>query len=129
MHGNSKINKSNYETAVKVRHSVGGIREHSVRTLVERGLRPVDGGFTWRSDPRLKIRSRHYLTEEQSCAFLREITAPVLLIEAENTQRDEWKKLFIKRIPYVKNLQHCIVSGDHHLHLDNPEDVSAVILK
>jgi len=120
---------NDFESAVKVRHSVGGIRENSVRTLVDRGLRPVDGGFTWRSDPRLKIRSRHYLTEEQSCAFLREITAPVLLIEAENTQRDEWKKLYIKRIPYVKNLRHCIVSGDHHLHLDNPEDVSAIILK
>jgi len=115
------------ETAVKVRHHVGGIEESSVRTLVARGLQPVDGGFTWRSDPRLKIKSRHYLTEEQACAFLEEITAPVLLIEAENAKQDQWKELLRKRIPYVKNLQHRKVSGDHHLHLDNPQEVAAVI--
>ena len=115
------------ETAVKVRHHVGGIEESSVRTLVARGLQPVDGGFTWRSDPRLKIKSRHYLTEEQACAFLEEITAPVLLIEAENSKQDQWKELLLKRIPYIKNLQHRKVSGDHHLHLDNPQEVAAVI--
>ena len=115
------------ETAVKVRHHVGGIEESSVRTLVARGLQPVDGGFTWRSDPRLKIKSRHYLTEEQACAFLEEITAPVLLIEAENAKQDQWKELLRKRIPYIKNLQHRKVSGDHHLHLDNPQEVAAVI--
>ncbi len=115
------------ETAVKVRHHVGGIEESSVRTLVARGLQPVDGGFTWRSDPRLKIKSRHYLTEEQACAFLEEITAPVLLIEAENAKQDQWKELLLKRIPYIKNLQHRKVCGDHHLHLDNPQEVAVVI--
>ena len=114
------------ETAVKVRHHVGGIEESSVRTLVARGLQPVDGGFTWRSDPRLKIKSRHYLTEEQACAFLEQITAPVLLIEAENAKQDQWKELLLKRIPYIKNLQHRKVSGDHHLHLDNPQEVAVV---
>jgi pimeloyl-ACP methyl ester carboxylesterase len=109
------------------RHQVGGIEESSVRTLVARGLREVDGGFTWRSDPRLKIKSRHYLTEEQARAFMQEITAPVLLIEAENAKQDQWKELLLKRIPYIKNLQHRKVSGDHHLHLDNPEEVATLI--
>ena len=117
----------NVETAVKVRHHVGGIEELSVRTLVARGLQSVDGGFTWRSDPRLKIKSRHYLTEEQACAFLQQITAPVLLIEAENAKQDQWNELLHKRIRYIKNLQHCKITGDHHLHLDNPEEVAAVI--
>ena len=106
------------ETAVKVRHHVGGIEESSVRTLVARGLKPVEGGFTWRSDPKLKIKSRHYLTEEQACAFLREITAPVLLIEAENSKQDQWKELLLKRVRHVKILHHRKVPGDHHLHLD-----------
>jgi len=72
----------NMETAIKVRHNTGSIAVSSVRTLVARGLRIVDGGFTWRSDPSLKIRSRHYLIKEQACAFLQKISAPVLLIEA-----------------------------------------------
>jgi len=115
------------ETAVKVRHHVGGIEESSVRTLVARGLKPVEGGFTWRSDPKLKIKSRHYLTEEQACAFLREITAPVLLIEAENSKQDQWKELLLKRVRHVKILHHRKVSGDHHLHLDKPQEVASVI--
>ncbi|MBC8259122.1 MAG: alpha/beta hydrolase [SAR324 cluster bacterium] len=115
------------ETAVKVRHHVGGITKSSVRALVSRGLQPVDGGFTWRSDPRLKIKSRHFFTEEQACAFLQKITAPILLIEAENAKVEPWSDLLQKRIPCTKTLQHRIVAGEHHLHLDNPEAVAKVI--
>ena len=115
------------ESAVKARHQVGGILKSSVRPLVERGLRPVNGGYTWRSDPILKSKSRHYFTEEQAQAFIKEITAPVLLIEAQHTDRDYWYELLQKRLPYVNNLQHQIVPGGHHLHLDNPEPVAKAI--
>ena len=117
------------ETAVKVRHYVGGIEEMSVRTLVARGLEPIEGGFTWRSDPRLTIKSRHYLTEEQACAFLQQITAPVLLIEAENAKQNQWKELLLRRKHYIKNLEHRKILGNHHLHLDNPKEVATVILE
>ena len=117
------------ESAVKVRHQVGGILKSSVRPLVERGLKPVNGGYTWRSDSILKSKSRHYFTEEQAQAFIKEITAPVLLIEGENTEKDYWYELLQKRMPHVKNLQHQIVPGGHHLHLDNPEPVAMAILE
>ena len=117
------------ESAVKARHQVGGILKSSVIPLVERGLRPVNGGYTWRSDPILKSKSRHYLTEEQAQAFIKEITAPVLLIEGEHTEKDYWYELLQKRMPYVKNLQHQIVPGGHHLHLDNAEPVAMAILE
>ena len=115
------------ESAVKARHQVGGILKSSVRPLVERGLKPVNGGYTWRSDPILKSKSRHYFTEEQAQAFIKEITAPVLLIEGENTEKDFWYELLQKRMLHVKNLQHQIVPGGHHLHLDNPEPVAMAI--
>ena len=115
------------ESAVKARHLVGGILKSSVRPLVERGLKPVNGGYTWRSDSILKSKSRHYFTEEQAQAFIKEITAPVLLIEGENTEKDYWYELLQKRMPHVKNLQHQIVPGGHHLHLDNPEPVAMAI--
>ena len=115
------------ESAIKARHQVGGILESSVRPLVERGLQPINGGYTWRSDPILKNKSRHYFTEEQAQAFIKEITAPVLLIEAEHTEKDYWYELLQKRIPYVNKLQHQIIPGGHHLHLDNPEPVAMAI--
>ena len=115
------------ESAVKARFQVGGILKSSVRPLVERGLQPVNGGYTWRSDPILKSKSRHYFTEEQAQAFIKEITAPVLLIEAEHTEKDYWYELLQKRMPYVNKLQHQIIPGGHHLHLDNPEPVAMAI--
>ncbi len=115
------------ESAVKARHQVGGILESSVRPLVERGLQPLESGYTWRSDPILKSKSRHYFTEEQAQAFIKEITAPVLLIEAEHTEKDYWYELLQKRMPYVNKLQHQIIPGGHHLHLDNPEPVAMAI--
>ena len=117
----------NFKTAVKVRHSVGGILESSVRTLVSRGIKPIRGGFTWNSDPRLKIRSRHYFSEEQCIAFLKKIKAPVLLIEAERKKKDSWKELYRKRIHYLNNLDHKILNGEHHLHLDNPKPVALAV--
>lgn len=115
------------KSAVKARHQVGGILESSVRPLVERGLRSVTGGYTWRSDSILKSKSRHYFTEEQAQAFIKEITAPVLLIEAKHTEKDYWYELLQKRMPLVNNLQHQIIPGGHHLHLDNPEPVAKAI--
>ena len=91
------------------------------------GLNPVNGVYTLRRDSILKSKSRHYFTEEQAQAFIKEITAPVLLIEGENTEKDYWYELLQKRMPHVKNLQHQIVPGGHHLHLDNPKPVAMAI--
>ena len=120
---------SDFKTAVKVRHSVGRISEDSVKTIVSRGLKPVIGGFSWNSDPRLKMKSRYYFTEEQSIAFLKKIKAPVLLIDGEGRGKNLWKDSYRKRMSYIKNFHHSIVSGDHHLHLDNPEAVAEAIRK
>ncbi len=106
---------------------MGGILESSVRTLVSRGLKPVSGGYTWNSDPRLKIKSRYYFSEEQCNAFLKAIEAPVLLIDAESSEINLWKERFRKRTNYLKNLDHRIVNGDHHLHLDDPDSVALEI--
>ena len=116
-----------FESAVKVRYSLGGILESSVRTLVSRGLKPVSGGYTWNSDPRLKIKSRYYFSEDQCNAFLKAIEAPVLLIDAESSEINRWKESFRKRTNYLKNLDHRIVKGEHHLHLDDPESVALEI--
>ena len=73
------------------------------------------------------MKSRYYFTEEQSLAFLQKIKAPVLLIDSKGSKKDLWKESYRKRICYIKNFHYRIVSGDHHLHLDNPEAVAEVI--
>ena len=46
--------------AVKARHLVSEMDESSVETLVSRGLKNNGKNFVWRSDPRLRVKSRNY---------------------------------------------------------------------
>ena len=101
--------------------------ESSVNRLVERGLRKTETGYCWRSDQRLMLRSRIYLCEDQVCAFLRDITSPVLLIEAEHGRENRWRELVRRRLPEIPRLQRRILPGEHHLHLDNPKPVAMEI--
>ncbi len=61
----------------------GGLSRDASALLSERGLMPVDGGWTWRADSRLRLTSSLRLTEEQVEGFVRAIQAPVCLILGE----------------------------------------------
>ena len=57
--------------------------EPSARLIVEHGLRQLDGGWTWTTDARLRIRSPHPYSEEQVLAMIAAVDCPVLAIRAE----------------------------------------------
>lgn len=115
------------EEAVRARHAVGGISEVAVQTLVKRGLEPCEGGFTWRTDPSLRVKSRHYFTEDQVRSFVKALECPVLAIEAAQTTLEYWRDLIRERSKLVPQVTHTVVPGQHHLHLDDPEPTAAVI--
>ena len=98
-----------------------------METLVARGLGENTDGLVWRSDPRLRIKSRLYLSEAQILQMIQDITAQVLVIEAEDTDTRRWVDLLRSRLGYVKNLDHRILPGGHHLHLDEPQSVASAI--
>lgn len=98
----------------------------SARILVARGLIEQDGGFEWRADPRLRIDSRLRMTEEHVHAFLRAIACPTLLIVAEQG----WPTIpavFAARTQAIAGLELVKLPGRHHLHLDDPEPVAALL--
>lgn len=106
------------EAAEKARE--GGVLPLSslaARQLVSRNLRPVDGGWTWRTDSQLRLHSLSALTEEQVLANLSAIAVPVLLLQAEDglVKSDD---RYRRRIAAVKRIEHRRVPGTHHLHLD-----------
>ena len=115
-----------YEQAAKSRQLAGDLSYPAALTLAKRGLAPVDGGFVWRSDPSLKLKSPSYLTEEQVLAFLSAIRAPTLLIQAESGY---WvhREILARRLQQLPQLCLKMLLGGHHLHLDDPEPVAAVI--
>ncbi|MCG8536355.1 MAG: alpha/beta hydrolase, partial [Pseudomonadales bacterium] len=60
--------------------ALGGISEEASTTLCSRGLTETEGGYTWRSDPRVKMNSAIRLTDDMIDSYLKNLTMPVLLI-------------------------------------------------
>lgn len=107
-----------FETAVKVRRRAElPVTEHTARLLLERGLKEVEGGYTWRNDPQLKTASAVRLSDEHLDAFVERISAPVLLALATNGLpglQARYQKI-ADRYPKVRVEQ---LPGGHHLHME-----------
>ena len=117
------------EAAVQARYKVGGMKLDSVRTLVQRGVKMVENGVTWASDPRLRVGSRTYFSEEQIIEFLKQIRCPTLLIHGDFyfQENPDWQQRMRARCEYVPDLQDALLPGGHHLHIDNPKPVAQAI--
>lgn len=93
-------------------------------TLVQRGHKIVQGGVTWRTDPRIRFPTPLRPTREQIDLLLRQSSAPALLLVAE--QGDTW---YQGEIPDAQaahpDLQVHRMPGPHHIHLE-PDHVDAV---
>jgi pimeloyl-ACP methyl ester carboxylesterase len=106
------------DTAVLVRQrSEIPVSESAARLLTRRGLMEVEDGYTWRSDPQLKLASGFKLSDEHVDAFMQRITARMLLVLAEEgiprlSQRHE------KAIAQYPQIQVERLAGGHHLHMD-----------
>jgi pimeloyl-ACP methyl ester carboxylesterase len=94
--------------------------------LTIRNVKPVAGGLTWRSDPRLLFKSPLYLTEEQVLAYLVRIEAPCLVICAEHGYLRRRANM-AQRYARVPALELKTMPGGHHLHLENPRAVAEVL--
>jgi pimeloyl-ACP methyl ester carboxylesterase len=86
-------------------------------TLVARGHRQVRGGYTWRTDRRIRFRTPQRLSNDQLDALMTRSTAPSLLIVAE--QGDRWYRPGIEqRAKYHPALTVERLDGPHHIHLE-----------
>ncbi len=64
------------EAAARARQRATGLENQAALLLAARGTRPVAGGVTWRSDPRLTLPSPFYLSENQVQGLLASIRTP-----------------------------------------------------
>ncbi len=81
--------------------------------LVERGVVQRDGGFYWRSDPSLLLPSIIRLSEAQVESFIRRVSAPALLVLAEDGIPQS-----PQRISLFASIRCEMLPGGHHLHLE-----------
>lgn len=116
------------EKAVRARLMATPMAESSARLIVERNLAETAEGWTWRTDQRLTLPSPQRFAEPQVTNILQQITCPTLLITAEEGMLHSGGVFPVtKRLGAVAHLQHRAIPGNHHLHMDTPEPVAALI--
>lgn len=118
---------SDLASAVAARARANGLSEGVARLLVERSLRAVDGGFEWRSDPRLKIASPLRIHEDLIREWLAAIDAPTLLIAADPSPPYFDTDTRHARMTCVRQLHEVVLPGNHHLHMEDPAPVADAI--
>jgi pimeloyl-ACP methyl ester carboxylesterase len=115
------------ESAIAVRMAASGLSRDAAEPIVERGVAQVDGGFVWSSDPKLTLASPQRYTEAQILAMLRGIRARTLLMLAEPATSYLQDSMMVPRIACVDDVEVVRIAGNHHLHLEAPENVFEAI--
>ena len=113
--------------AVTARMRANGLSEPAARLLVERSLAAVDGGWAWRSDPRLTVATPVRIHEDAIREWLAAIACPTLLIAADPSPPYFEAGLREARMACVRDLRSVVLPGNHHLHLEDPAPVAQAI--
>ncbi|NBB13524.1 alpha/beta fold hydrolase [Pseudomonas sp. SLFW] len=97
------------------------VTREAAELLAQRGLMPVPGGYTWRSDSRLTLASPIRLTRAQALSFVNAIRCPAQLIVAEEGILAQNKTL-LESVPF----EVTVLPGGHHLHLNDDKGATSV---
>jgi len=117
------------EMAAKVRRSgIGRIGMSAAQLLVQRGLKKVEGGYCWTSDPRLMEPSFLRFTEKQVEAIFRGIDCPICLICGEQGYFSETDAVRT-RMSYLEQVEHHVVTGGHHFHMEGDVEKTSQIIQ
>ncbi|TNC79934.1 MAG: alpha/beta hydrolase [Oleiphilus sp.] len=116
------------EMAAKVRTSgIGKISLGAAQRLVARGLKKVEGGYCWTSDPRLMEPSLVRFSEAQVETVFGGIECPVSLICGDKGYFADYDALR-KRLSYIKDIEKHIVTGGHHFHMEGDVESTARLI-
>lgn len=118
LNGKSKPVYSEFARAVEARmRGVGAVSREAAELLAQRGLMPVPGGFTWRTDSRLTLPSPLRLTHAHALAFVRSLHCPTQLVLAQ--QGLLLAQPGISQLVESLAIEVAQLPGGHHLHLDD----------
>ncbi|MFK3772716.1 alpha/beta hydrolase [Pseudomonas sp. NPDC089406] len=97
------------------------VSREAAELLARRGLMPVPGGYSWRSDSRLTLPSPQRLAQAQAMAFVRRVKCPACLVVAADGMLARHTQL-LEQLPF----QQVLLPGGHHLHLNDEHGASLV---
>lgn len=116
------------DSATLARAKASRLTVEQARPLVERGTTAMDGGgMTWSSDPRLRRSSPLRCSEAQVYDMLAAIRAPVTLLLASPPSEFLPAAPLQQRMDCVAQITSHTLPGNHHLHLQDPEGVAALL--
>ena len=116
------------DSAIKARVNVSDLSYENAELIVNRGIVKVEGGYTWRSDSRLRLVSPYRFTLDQGKQLVQDIQCPVQLVYGSKGLDlvSEGVKSFSTRF---KQLSTAELAGGHHVHMEQPEALSQLIRK
>lgn len=119
---------STFQQAVEVRaKGFLPVTLEASERLCLRGLKEVEGGWQWRTDPKLMLRTPVRLTLEACKQYLMAVKVPVEVILASNGVFKAFD--FIKALPSLNNqINVHPLEGGHHLHMDDGVQACAEII-
>ncbi|MBV4530809.1 alpha/beta hydrolase [Pseudomonas sp. SWRI107] len=97
------------------------VSREAAQLLAQRGLMPVPGGYSWRSDSRLTLPSPQRLSQAQAMAFVKRVQCPTCLVVAADGMLARHTQL-LEQLPF----EQVVLPGGHHLHL-NDEGGAALV--
>lgn len=116
----------NKQTAVDARLRAAKMTTPAANLIIDRQLEQTADGYTWRFDPKLRMATPMYLTEEHVEAVLRAVQCPTQTIIASDgflSDRTDTEK----RLGQLGQRDSVTLPGNHHLHMDTPEPVARAI--
>ncbi len=116
----------NLEAAIQARCEASGLSWTAAAILVGRSIQAVGDGYGWRTDPRLRFVSPLYLSEPQILAYMERIAAPALLICGADGYLVK-RAYMQERYARITDLTVRILTGGHHLHLEDPEPCARLL--
>ncbi|AIN59445.1 alpha/beta hydrolase [Pseudomonas soli] len=97
------------------------VSREAAELLAQRGLMPVPGGYSWRSDSRLTLPSPTRLNQDQAMAFVKRIACPACLVVAADGMLARHTEL-LEQLPF----EQVTLPGGHHLHLNDAKGAALV---
>ncbi|MDZ3992977.1 alpha/beta hydrolase [Pseudomonas sp. Teo4] len=92
------------------------VSHEAAQLLAQRGLMPVPGGYSWRSDSRLTLPSPVRLNQAQAMAYVRRVSCPSCLVVAADGMLGRHTEL-LEQLPFER----VVLPGGHHLHLNDEQ--------
>ncbi|MDH0731874.1 alpha/beta hydrolase [Pseudomonas sichuanensis] len=97
------------------------VSREAAELLAQRGLMPVPGGYSWRSDSRLTLPSPTRLNQAQAMAFVKRVACPACLVVAADGMLARHTEL-LEQLPF----EQITLRGGHHLHLNDEQGAALV---